>query len=187
MYNTQAVAFAEFCTVAVKHQPRYCNMQTVLIAIDYAPNAEHIAEKGYALAKALQAKVILLHVVSEPVYYASNVYSPIMGFGGYVNTNFLETDVIESLVAQSTNFLETTKLHLNDTSITTMVTHGNVYESILDIAQSTGADVIVMGSISRRWLENVLLGNVAHQVLKATECPVYIIPTPLASAKPTAT
>ena len=53
-------------------------MKKILIALDYNPSAEKIAEAGYALAKATNAAVILMHVVADPVYYSNLDYSPIM-------------------------------------------------------------------------------------------------------------
>jgi len=72
-------------------------MKTILIALDYDPTAEKVAEAGTALAKALSAKVILLHVIAEPAYYSSTAYAPVMGFGGYVDMDFLQPDIIDNL------------------------------------------------------------------------------------------
>jgi hypothetical protein len=49
-------------------------MKKVLIALDYDPTAQKVAESGYALA-AMGAEVVLLHVLSDPVY--SSQYSPV--------------------------------------------------------------------------------------------------------------
>eukprot|EP01045_Picozoa_sp_COSAG04_P042438 COSAG04_NODE_13406_length_607_cov_1.429134_2_plen_60_part_01 len=57
-------------------------MKKVLIALDYNPSAQLIAEKGYQLAKAMQADVCLIHVVADAGYYSVD-YSPIMGCGGF--------------------------------------------------------------------------------------------------------
>ena len=45
-------------------------------------------KQGYSFAKAMGAEVILLHVISDPVYYSSPEYSPIMGFTGYMEMGF---------------------------------------------------------------------------------------------------
>ena len=60
-------------------------MKKVLIALDYDAAAQTIAEQGYALAKALGATTLLLHVVADPAYYSSEVFYPIMGFAGFMN------------------------------------------------------------------------------------------------------
>jgi phosphomannomutase len=59
-------------------------MKKVLIALDYNPTAQKVAEAGFSMAKAMGAEVVLLHVVTDPVYYSSAEYSPIMGFSGYL-------------------------------------------------------------------------------------------------------
>jgi len=62
-------------------------MKKILIAIDYDPTAQKVAEEGFELAKTMGAEVVLLHVIADPVYYSSTDYSPIMGFTGYLNTD----------------------------------------------------------------------------------------------------
>jgi nucleotide-binding universal stress UspA family protein len=47
-------------------------LKKVLIALDYDPTAQKVAETGYSLAKTMGAEVILLHVISDPVYYSSS-------------------------------------------------------------------------------------------------------------------
>ncbi|MFA6949836.1 MAG: universal stress protein [Lentimicrobiaceae bacterium] len=60
-------------------------MKNVLIALDYDPTAQQVAEKGYELAKSMGARVTLVHVLSNEIYYYSRAYSPIMGFEGFVS------------------------------------------------------------------------------------------------------
>ena len=59
-------------------------MNRVLIALDYNPTAQKVAELGFSMAKAMNAEVILLHVITDPQFYSSAGYSPIMGFAGYI-------------------------------------------------------------------------------------------------------
>jgi len=152
-------------------------MKTILIALDYDPTAEKVAEAGTALAKALSAKVILLHVIAEPAYYSSTAYAPVMGFGGYVDMDFLQPDIIDNLKKASQEFLDRSKEHLGDTAIETLVEEGDIPASILDAAKKQNADIIVIGSHSRKWLESIVMGSVAEKVLHHTSVPLYIIPT----------
>jgi len=39
------------------------------------------------------------------------------------------------------------------------------------------ADFIVLGSHSRKWLENIVMGSVTENVLRKTSIPLLIIPT----------
>ena len=89
-------------------------MKKVLIALDYDPTAQKIAETGYSLAKTMGAEAILLHVISDPVYYSSREYDPIMGFSGYLEAGQLQLDSVEGLKKASQHYLEKSKQHLGD-------------------------------------------------------------------------
>jgi len=149
----------------------------VLIALDYDPTAQKVAETGFSMAKAMDAEVILLHVISDPVYYASTEYSPIMGYSGYMDMEPLVLNNIEGLKKASLHFLDKTKQHLGDKTIRMLVDEGDFADSILASAKSEHVDLIVMGSHSHRWLDEILMGNVTERVLHHTSIPLFIIPT----------
>jgi nucleotide-binding universal stress UspA family protein len=149
----------------------------VLIALDYDPTAQKVAESGFSMAKAMNAQVILMHVISDPVYYSSTEYSPIMGFNGYMDSNQWQLDNADSLKNATLHYLDKSRHHLGDKSIKTVVGEGDFAESILKTAKDLHADIIVMGSHSRKWLENIIIGSVTEKVLHHTTLPLFIIPT----------
>ena len=53
-------------------------MNRVLIAMDYNPTAQKVAEVGFTMAKSMNAEVILLHVITEPQFYSSAGYSRVL-------------------------------------------------------------------------------------------------------------
>ncbi|MEO7264475.1 MAG: universal stress protein [Ferruginibacter sp.] len=150
-------------------------MKKILIALDYNPSALKVAETGHKLAKVMNAQVILLHVISDATYYSSLNYSPIMGFTDFINT--VETDSAVELSRAAQNYLDKSKEHLNDNTIQTIVITGYFGEAILKAAKELHADIIVMGTHSRRGLEKILLGSVAEYVLHHSSIPLFIIPT----------
>ena len=152
-------------------------MKNILIALDYNPTAQRIAELGFSLGENNHAAITLLHVISDPSYYASTEYDPIMGFGGYMNMDLLRPDIMDELKTTSLDFLEKTKHHLGDDTIKTLVREGIIAASILDAAKELNADIIVMGSHSQRWLENIVMGSITEYVLHRTDIPLFIIPT----------
>lgn len=152
-------------------------MKKVLIALDYDPTAKKVAETGFAMAKAMKAKVVLLHVIADPVFYSSAEYSPVMGFNGFMETAELQLNTIESLKKASQQYLDKSKQHLGDKTILTIVKEGDFADSILNTAKDLQADIIVMGSHSRKWLENIVMGSVTEKVLHHTPIPLFIIPT----------
>jgi nucleotide-binding universal stress UspA family protein len=149
----------------------------VLIALDYDPTAQKVAELGYEMAKTMNAEITLLHVMADPVYYSSTGYSPIMGFVGYMDMGPTQLDSLDLLKKVSLEFLDKTKQHLHDSSIQTVIEEGDFSETIIKTAENINADLIIMGSHSRKWLENILLGSVTEKVLRHSLIPLFIIPT----------
>jgi nucleotide-binding universal stress UspA family protein len=74
------------------------------------------------------------------------------------------------------HFLEKSKHHLGDKTIQTLVKEGDFGETIVKTATDLHADIIVMGSHSRRWLDEILMGSVTGKVLHHTAIPLFIIP-----------
>ena len=153
------------------------NLKRVLIAIDYDPTAQKVAEAGFSFAKAMNAEITLLHVISDPVYYSTTEYSPIMGFSGFMETNPIQLDSIEGVKQAALLFLDRTRHHLGDKTIHTLTKEGDFAESILKAAKEIHADFIILGSHSRKWLENIVMGSVTEKVLRHTSIPLFIIPT----------
>jgi nucleotide-binding universal stress UspA family protein len=158
------------------------NMKTdkiikVLIALDYDPTAQKVAETGFSMAKTMNAEVTLLHIISEPIYYSSTDYSPIMGFNGYFEMGPEQLNSSDKLKKASEFFLDKSKQHLGDKTIKTLVKEGDFAENILKTAKDIHADIIVMGSHGRKWLENIILGSVTENVLRHTKIPLFVVPT----------
>ena len=139
----------------------------VLIAMDYDETSQKVAEVGYSLATAMKAETILIHVISEqPVYYSSYTYM-----------RELRVDVLSDLKKSTQEFLNKAKKHLGNESVITILKEGEIADTILKTARELKVDVIVMGSHSRKWLENIIMGSEAENVLKMSTVPLFIIPT----------
>jgi nucleotide-binding universal stress UspA family protein len=152
-------------------------MKKVLIALDYDPTAEKIAETGYALAKATGSEVVLIHVVAEPNYYSTLDYSPIMGYTGFSSPDMLMLVDDTEVKKASQDFLDQSKKHLGDENITTILGEGDCAEAILKAATDLNVNIIVMGTHSRRGLDKILMGSIAEKVLHHSDVPLFIIPT----------
>ena len=142
-------------------------MNKVLIALDYDPTAKKVAEAGYAMAKAMGAEVILLHVVENLIAYSLS----------YLNMGPLQLDTVVELKDASQQFLDKTKLLLDDVTVQTVVREGDFANSIIEAVIEFDIDILVMGSLSKRWLEDIIRGSVTEQVMKKTPIPVFIVPT----------
>lgn len=152
-------------------------MKKVLIALDYDPTAQKVAEAGFSLANSLNAEVILLHVIRDFVFYTTSGFSPIMGYNGFVDVSPTVLENIEGLKNASLQYLDKTKQHLGDTNIQTLVKEGDPAETILETANKLDSNIIVIGSHSQKWLENIVMGSVTEKVLHHSSIPLFIIPT----------
>jgi nucleotide-binding universal stress UspA family protein len=139
----------------------------VLIALDYDETSLKVAEEGYLMANAMNAETILLHVISEQMVY----------YSGYSYMHTFHVEILNDLHKSTGNFLNKAKEHLGDESIRIVIKEGEVAETILNTAKDLNVNIIVVGSHSRKWLENILLGSATEEVLKKTTIPLYIVPT----------
>jgi nucleotide-binding universal stress UspA family protein len=54
---------------------------------------------------------------------------------------------------------------------------GEFAETILNCARELEADIIVIGSQSKGWIGNIVIGSVTEEVLRHTTIPLLIVPT----------
>jgi len=139
----------------------------VLIALDYDPTAKKVAEVGFAFAKAMNAEVILIHVVVDLIAYSLTD----------LNLGPMQLDTVTEMKDASRQFLQKTKRHLKDENIQMVVKAGDFATCILDTIKEMHIDVVVMGSHSHKWLEQILVGSVTADVLQHTTIPMFIVPT----------
>ncbi|MCK3684938.1 universal stress protein [Maribellus sp. YY47] len=152
-------------------------MKKVLIALDYDPSAQKIAKTGFSFAKTMKAEITLLHVLVNTQDYKLAEHVKVMGFAGRLDISEELSGKTSGLKELSQQFLDKSKLYLGDNRIQTLLVEGDCAEAILNAANQISADVIVMGSHSRKWFENTTMGSVTEKVLQNTTIPVLIIPT----------
>ena len=152
-------------------------IKKVLIALDYDSNSSQIAKIGHQLAQGIGAETVLLHVVADESNYTAMQYNPMMGMGGFDYNVFVDVIDTAGFLDAGDYYLEHIKENLNDESIQILVKIGNASDEILVNAEAINADLIVVGTHSKRWLEKILIGSVSESILKDSKIPVLIIPT----------
>lgn len=151
-------------------------MNKVLVALDYNPTAQKVAEVGYSIAKAMGADCMLIHILSSPIIYTSVNYDPIMGFSGFEALENYQLNS-ELLSKSAFNYLEKVKKHLGDSNIEIVVKDGEFDFEIIKAATSYKADLIVMGSHSQQWLEKILIGSTTEGIIQNSTIPTVVVPT----------
>jgi nucleotide-binding universal stress UspA family protein len=152
------------------------NINKILFPTDFSRCADQALEHAVFLAEKYDAEIHVLHAVTLFNDQA-----------GVVNDEFEET---EEMIKKLEDIAE---LQLNkvsgaheddDIKIIKAQTRGiSAAPAILDYASEHSIDLIVTGTHGRRGLGHFLLGSVAEEIVRVSECPVFTIreaetPTP---------
>lgn len=135
---------------------------TIVVPTDFSYASD--AALGYArmLAARFGASLHLLHVVDEAGSW-SEVYAAI-------------PDIRDRLSADAARRLEAMVACLPPpVQATSAVVCGSPVPTIVKVAESKGADLIVMGTHGRRGMGHLLLGSVAERVVRLAPCPVLTV------------
>lgn len=147
-------------------------MKTLLVPLDTSSVAEKVLAAAGALARSLDARLVLLHVI-EPVA----TYVPV-GAGMDVIATPPPPDVDDGQVDGSKVRLEALAAPLRaaglDVACEALI--GLAVDEILELAESVGADFIVLGSHGHGALYHLFSGSVVTGILKRSECPVVVVP-----------
>jgi len=140
---------------------------TILVPLDFSPNADRALDLALAVAGQLGAKCIhLLHVHHPPP-----MPTPLPGSGpSYVE---VEGRLLEEAALALATRAERVKAAA--LSVEMKVESGAPAEVIFAEAEAQRADLIVMGSHGRSGLTHVLLGSVAERTVARAPCPVLTL------------
>jgi universal stress protein A len=138
------------------------DITTIIVPTDFSYTSD--AALGYArmLAARFGASLHLLHVVDEPGSW-SEVYAAI-------------PEIQLRLSADAARRLEAIAACLPPPlHATSAVVCGAPVPTIVKVAETKGADLIVMGTHGRRGMGHLLLGSVAERVVRLAPCPVMTV------------
>ncbi|WP_414661036.1 universal stress protein [Horticoccus sp. 23ND18S-11] len=142
-------------------------MKTILAPVDFSGASDAVIAEAATLARALDARVVLLNIVQPPVLTAE--YAPLL------------QDIAEITAAGEKNAarqLEKLEEKLKGEFVTVEGVHavGAPIAHIIEQADKVDADYIVMGSHGHTALYDLLVGSTTHGVLMRAKCPVIIVP-----------
>ncbi len=136
-------------------------MNKILVPVDGSENSEHALVKALELAAALKSKLIFLYVANVNQLAVNSCLSAelleAVNKAGDVVLSFAEERVPEGV--ESERLLET----------------GSPASVIVDVAEDSGADLIVMGSRGLGLVKGVLLGSVSQYVVENAKCAVMVV------------
>lgn len=139
----------------------------ILVATDFSPSSRSALEAGVFLAKQFGARVTLVHVV-EPQFlaYAGTPFLPMVDFASEAERG------ARALLRASEEELA------KQVELTTTVEHGSAWREILADAESSNADLIVLGTHGHTGLARALIGSTAEKVVRMATIPVLTVHAP---------
>jgi len=143
--------------------------KTILFANDFAETSEEVFDYALSLARKYGAKLLIVHVINEPVDLRG-FYVPHISFEN------LEKEIVEGAEKMMDKFCRTKVKDFADYE--TMILSGIPYEEIIKKAEEARASLIVMGTHGRRGLDHMLFGSTAERVVRGAGCPVLTVRLP---------
>ena len=141
--------------------------KTILVPLDGSKRAEAILPHVEELARRFGANVIFLRIVADVMMLG---YDAVLDISAQQQDHDQRKKEAKSYLAGLEGVFKEKKI-----SATNIVSFGSVVQSILDIAEREGADLIAIASHGRGSLSRVFYGSVAAGVLHSIDRPLLII------------
>ncbi len=145
----------------------------ILFATDFSEVSEYAFDYATALAGKFNAKLIIIHVINEPVDLRG-FYVP------HISFDAIEREIALSAEKMMDKFCGRKLADNQDYEKLTV--SGIPYEEILKKANEEMVDLIVMGTHGRAGIDHFLFGSTAERVVRKALCPVMTVRPPESAA-----
>ena len=163
----EVVRLAARPVLAVRQDGRISDrFERILVPLDYSASSDAALAYGKQLAAADGAELHLLHVLETGAY--PDFYFPVQA-----TQMFDMPELKAKALANLNDRLQSVEGPEVDADV--HVELGHPAQTILDQADSLGADLTVIASHGRTGLERVLLGSVTEAVVRGSKNPVLIV------------
>lgn len=141
----------------------------ILMPTDGSEFSEKVIEDGMALAKALKAKVIGVHVYPSFKTISYGELGPIDGQ--------VQEQMIESAKTEGSRYLDRLGAAADSAGVTfdrILLENDDAWKGIVEIAKKKNCDLIMMAAHGRRGLSALVLGSETNKVLTHSKIPVLV-------------
>ena len=142
-------------------------IETIVVGIDGSDGSKRAAEHGVAIARHWGAKLKLVTVVRTPEGW--------WGIGGAPpSPESLSTALVEGQQQILREF--ESDLDLEGIAYETVEELGDPVTRLLAVAETSQADMVVIGRRGAGLAERVILGSTADRLTHLAPCPVLVVP-----------
>jgi nucleotide-binding universal stress UspA family protein len=127
--------------------------ETIVCGVDTSDAADPVADTARWLANRLRARLVLMHVVEEPMHEAEELITAIR-----VRLSLGSGDDIR-------------------------LVEGSPQDCLLAAVEDDDADLLVVGSRGRGALQSAVFGSVSRSLVTNARCPVVVVPPGLGDRK----
>lgn len=148
-------------------------IKRILVPVDFSASSRKAVDYAVDFAREHKAELLLVHII-EPMNYAVPRFLP-------EPTALLEEQ--RKAAAQQLLHLESAiKKRYRDCA--SEIHFGVVFQTIIELANSLKADLIIIATHGRTGLSHILMGSVAEKIVRHSHCPVLTIRTVAPPAVP---
>ena len=154
------------------------DIQTMLVASDFSDASAPATAYAFSLARALNARLYVIHVVPEEDVRL------ITAISAHLQSEVTPAALVETLYAEADKRLATLVEDARATDLVQerlMVT-GEPAAAIMSWAAAKQVQLIIIGTHGRRGVTRFLMGSVAERVLREAPCAVLVVPATTVSA-----
>jgi nucleotide-binding universal stress UspA family protein len=141
----------------------------ILFATDFSEISEYAFGYALTLAETFHARLIIMHVINEPVDLRG-FYVP------HISFDTIEREIAVSAEKMMDKFCNKNVKNYDNYEKYTVL--GVPYEEILKKADEENADLLVMGTHGRAGIDHLLFGSTAERVVRKSACPVMTVRPP---------
>jgi nucleotide-binding universal stress UspA family protein len=140
-------------------------VQALLVPTDFSSHSGRALDHAIALARALDARVHLLHAVHLPAAAALG------------EVELLTDDIRPRMRDAAARKLEKARQKVAGAGVEaqTHLEEGSPAEVIVRLAETLSADLIVMGMHGWSGIPHIVLGSTAERVIRTAPCPVMTV------------
>lgn len=147
-------------------------METILVPVEFYECASALVTQAVRFARAFGARLVLLHVAEPPRGMPLGICIQPAGSERPVT---VETWLRQEAERELAPLAE--RAEGEGVEVERRVEIGPVAETILRVADRTGATLVVMGTHGRWGMSRDVLGSVAEDVMRRAEVPVVTVRT----------
>lgn len=140
----------------------------ILVPLDGSEESEAVLPHVTMLAQAMQAEIVLMRVVTTPLYEFSSA--------DFVPPHSTPT-AYPDLFSQADGYMQRVAFDMfpSNVQISYQVTGGPIADAILDMAAAVRADLIAMSTHGRSGISRMVLGSVADEMVRRSHLPVLLV------------